>query len=144
MKEFIRQNWFKLISLAIFLTIALSVAYYFVIYIPSKENLKLLQQQSNIEMERKIEAEQKNKEYLISRRKDCLNIYEVEGKKWNNVQSWNFNEYDDECQITYKLPIADRKTKEQCLEGYEKCEKDFPDNSFCFREQMRCIDQVFV
>lgn len=38
MEKFIKQNWFKLSIIAILLIVSLSVAYYFSIYLPNKNN----------------------------------------------------------------------------------------------------------
>lgn len=66
MKNFLKDNWFKLsISVAIIL-IGISVAYYFVIFIPQREETKLEQQTQ--EKEKEQEKELLNKKLL----EDCL------------------------------------------------------------------------
>lgn len=56
MKKFIKQNWFKIFIVAILLVVSLSIAYYFIIYLPKerveKEGLvnQIKCQQSGIEL----------------------------------------------------------------------------------------------
>lgn len=77
------------------------------------------QQQLELQEERiKEEAriEQAKKEYTADRKRDCLDIYETEGEKWNNVRGWRYDEVDDECFIRYKDP--DPKSDSECDESY--------------------------
>ena len=56
--------------------------------------------------------EQEKKEYIAKRKKDCYEIYEKEGEKYNNVESFDYVETcgsidtllckDDSCRIVYK------------------------------------------
>jgi len=77
------------------------------------------QQRLELEAERKeseAKAEQEEKEYMAKRKTDCLDIYKTESDKWNNVQGWRYNEYDDECFIKYKDPNP--KSEAKCDEDY--------------------------
>jgi len=62
-------------------------------------------------LEFQLKAEQDKKEYIAKRKRDCLDIYEIESDKWNNTVSWQYHyEADswtflyqsDTCEIIYK------------------------------------------
>lgn len=96
--------------------------------IEQKEAELLLQQQSD-----EREAEQTNKEYIASRKSDCLDIYNTEQDEWSNVQGWRYDEVSDRCYIRYK--DKDPKTDAQCDEtwpvGGDSGFAFFMENSLC-------------
>lgn len=77
--------------------------------IERQQFLELQQEKENIENEK----ETKQKEYVASRKSDCLNIYKEENSKWNNVLDWRYDEANDECVVKYK-ENENKKTEEQC------------------------------
>lgn len=78
-------------------------------------------------------SEQAKKEYVADRKKDCLSIYETEADKWNNVQSWRYDEDLDTCYIRYKDPNP--KTDAECEENWS--------GPFFWRERAICKDGHF-
>ncbi len=44
----------------------------------------------------------KNKEYMAERLRDCLAIYKTELSKWNNTESWRYDDLNDYCIVRYK------------------------------------------
>jgi len=73
------------------------------------------QQMIKLQDDRRIEeakAEQANKEYVAKRKIECYDIYEKEGKKFNNVENFGYVKscgiggdlfcQDDSCEIIYK------------------------------------------
>ena len=61
------------------LLVAFSVSYYFVIFLPQKEQTRLEQQ----EQERLTKEENERKEYVAKRKRDCFDIYVQEKKNWS-------------------------------------------------------------
>lgn len=98
------------------LIVALSVAYYLVIFMPQKERAKIEQQKQDqratIEKERVVK-EQQQKEYVAKRKSDCLQVYKTEDAKWNNVSSYEYVEKMDRCYVLYKNQER-QKSKEEC------------------------------
>lgn len=86
------------------------------------------------------------REYSASRSKDCLAIYEAEGKKWNNVRSWRYNNVDDRCEITYK--DQNRKSEEVCDKEFNDYTSTLPEGEFPSLLVMtaygHCLDGTFV
>lgn len=67
------------------------------------EQLQIEKEKTKIESEKlSMEKSNKQKEYISKRKKDCLEIYTNEWKKWTNVNSWSFIEKDDACIIQYR------------------------------------------
>jgi len=83
--------------------------------IESSERLKIEEMQQE-QKEAELKHEQEKKEYTASRKSDCLNIYETEDEKWNNVRGWRYDENDEKCLIRYKDPKP--KTDKECDEFY--------------------------
>ncbi len=54
------------------------------------------------ENEFELTKAQTNKEYISNRKKECLNIYETESKKYNNVNSYSYNTTEDACYLEYR------------------------------------------
>ncbi len=84
------------------------------IYASQVSKQKSIEKQQQIELQAKTEAdqvkaEQDKRDYIAKRKVECLAIYKTESDKFNNVQSWGYNEpYTncifncDTCQIFYK------------------------------------------
>lgn len=69
----------------------------------------------NAELEqKKLEAQ---REYVADQKSACLDIYKQENQKWNNVNSWRYDETGDSCFVEYKETPA--KTPEECDELYK-------------------------
>jgi len=83
------------------LLVALSVFYYYVIFLPWKEETRL---------------EREHKEYVAKRKGECYDIYIQEKKDWANVEHINYSEVRDVCIISFKKPNEPAKTKEECEE----------------------------
>ena len=64
--------------------------------------------------QKKLEAQ---REYVADQKSVCLDIYKQENQKWNNVNSWRYDEAGDSCFIEYKEIPA--KTAEECDELYK-------------------------
>jgi hypothetical protein len=84
--------------------ISLSVAYYFIYFLPKvnaekleQDNLKMQQQQA----EHKQKQEQDKREYIARRKSECYAIYEKERDKWNNVEGHGYHQVDDVCIVRY-------------------------------------------
>lgn len=91
MKEFIKDNWFKLCFAVSVVLIGFSVFYYFVIFIPEKERMKAEQaKQEQVDKELK---EQKDKEESESALNNCISNAE---KKYSDM--WH-----KECKTQGKL-----------------------------------------
>ena len=58
--------------------------------------------QQSIERQQKIKMEQRKKEYVVKRRKECCGIYEKERDRVSNVEWWSYDEARDVCVITYR------------------------------------------
>jgi hypothetical protein len=96
------------------LLVTFSVFYYFVIFLPQKEQTRLEQQ----EQERLAKEENERKEYIAKRKKDCYDIYLQEKKEWSNVEDFDYSEIRDVCIVTYKSNEPP-KSKEECREIVE-------------------------
>lgn len=139
--NFLHNNWFKIIISFVVLLAGFSIFYYFVIFIPEKEWQMIYEQEQE-----KIEKEvQSKKEYNASRRKECLDIYQVEGKKYNNTRSWNYNDITDKCEITYN--DSKKKTEEQCKADYGKSIEGITMDSLkklILADYLNCLDGTFT
>jgi len=102
-----------------------------------------IEKQQQIELQAK--SEQNKKEYAAKQKDTCLNIYQAESKKWNNVSGWNYNDTTDKCEITYK--DAKRKTEAQCNKDFEAVKaiyKDEPVPPYSLSLYFHCLDGTFV
>lgn len=82
-RNWLSKNWFKLAGILLIIFI---VAQYFN-YLDRKQG---------------EEEEQTKREYTAKRKRDCLDVYQEEQKNWNNTQSYEYDEKEDVCRITYK------------------------------------------
>ena len=86
MKTLLKDNWLKILfTIFIIIIVVISVGYLF--YLFEKNNILRVE---------------KEREYAQKRFNDCLAIYEVESKKFNNVESWYYSKFSDACSIKYK------------------------------------------
>lgn len=70
---------------------------------------------NNVRLEQeKLEAQ---REYIADQKSACLDIYKQENGKWNNVNSWRYDEIADSCFVEYRE--TEKKTPEQCDEIYK-------------------------
>jgi len=84
MKDFIKDNWFKIGLLVMVFIAGTSIFYYHVIFLPQRPRIE------------------KQKQYYISkRREDCYDIYIKEKTSWSNVEDYSYDEYKDVCVIKY-------------------------------------------
>ncbi len=79
-----------------------------------KNKQESIERQQRLEMSAKKESE--NKKYVADQKSNCLGVYETENKKWNNVNSWRYDETDDTCYIEYKT--SPRLTEAECDKAY--------------------------
>lgn len=104
--------------------------------------------QNSIERQQQLDLalkeEQNKKQYIASQKGVCLDIYESEGKKWNNVTGWYYNESTDVCSITYK--DQNPKTKAQCEKSFASV-KEIYDGEIIppdvFIEYLHCLEGTF-
>jgi hypothetical protein len=104
------------------LVIALSVGYYYVLYLPQREKAATEQQRILSEEKRnkeRLQDEQRNKEYVAKRKAECYDIYERERKQFNNVEGNFYDKENDECVVRY---TTDEYKGVDCQKEY----KDIP------------------
>ena len=71
----------------------------------NKQNSIEKQKQMEItfkEKELNIKKEEKNREYISKRKKECMELYKTESKKYNNTTSYEYTITSDICFIEYK------------------------------------------
>ena len=86
------------------LIVALSIAYYFIIFVPKKENGRLEIERLKVEQQRKDKEEkskQDKRDYIAKRKAECYSIYEKERKQWDNVEGQFYDDVNDDCVIRY-------------------------------------------
>lgn len=139
--SFLQTNWFKITISIVLIIIALSVAYYFVVFIPIKER----DQQNQLSAVQSAKATQDKLDYVAKQKSACLDIYQAESKKWNNTESWNYDEANDNCVITYNLPADQKEPKSQCESEEASCTKLFKGfNLQCADDYANCLDGTFT
>ncbi len=100
--------------------VAFSLCYYYVFFLPQREEARLEMQRQ----EQLIKEEQEQKEYIAKRRMECYEIYEKEREKFSNLKSYRYVEIcpkasfpdnldflfceNDSCEILY----IDNETEE--------------------------------
>jgi len=96
--EFLKQNWFKISIVIVMLLIAVSIFYYFVIFIPKKEQMRLEAEAAKIESEKQTQlAEEQKKQEEKQKAQDDLNsCIASAGSNYNS--RWN-----NECDFLGKL-----------------------------------------
>jgi len=109
--------------------------------------LSQIKKQESIEKQQRIELlakqELAKKEYIASQKKACLEIYQSESKKWNNANSWNYEEISYKCIITYKA--TNKKTKAQCEDDLNRAKLVYKDNLpiSVLHDFALCVDGFF-
>lgn len=100
--NWLKENWFKVGLLLVLVGITSIVSFYYLSYIPSRDQKK--QDKEEMEKTREVEAkkEQEKKDYTAKRRKDCFDIYDKEKANWSNVRGSEYDEGLDTCYVTYK------------------------------------------
>ena len=106
------NNWFK-IGIILVLIFAVNNVRQYQRDRASNEMLKILESRTKASEQREAD----HQEYISKRKRDCLDIYQTEMKKWNNTESWFYKEVDDQCAVIYKETIP--KSKEQCESKYD-------------------------
>lgn len=115
MKDWLKENWYKI---CVVITLAILVMGY-ISYLNKRNNLAEMDRIDRLNKEardRILKEKTDKQEYIANQKKACLDIYESEGQKFNNVREWFYSEFDDECTITYKDPKP--KTTTQCNQTY--------------------------
>ncbi len=122
MGQFLKDNWFKLGILVVLIIIALSTAYYFVIFIPNNENAKI--EQKNREAEQKILLEEKQQADIKNSLAECLDSAET-----NYVNDWN-----NACETVGKekdctlIHITSERLDDARKTAIDNCYKRYPQN----------------
>ena len=112
-------------------------------YLTERNKQASIEKQQQIEQAAKLE--QSKKEYAAAQKVACLDIYTTEGKKWNNVSGWDYDEDTDKCVITYKE--LKPKTEAQCnkdLEDARALFKPDPVPPLALTSYIRCLDGTFT
>lgn len=126
------QHWFKGgILILLFIAIVLINSSY--------------QQRINAEEDRILQMrEVEQKQYIADQKRDCLNIYETEGKKWDNVRGWSYNDLSDSCEIVYD--DTKRKSESECeamLADAKEVLGENPVTSNILIDYLHCMDGTF-
>lgn len=136
-EKWLKENWFK----ASIIAILLFAVFGYLHYLNTKNDFAM-----QVSKEQRVAQESKDKlEHAETRKAACLEIYQVEGKKWNNVTEWNYDVESDKCEISYKDP--NKKTTTQCNKEYSDLKaiwKDDPIPSSFFLDHLRCLDGTFI
>jgi glucan phosphorylase len=114
--------------------------FYYSVQVKKQESIE---RQHNAEQA--LQIEQSNREYVIKQKEACLNIYTTEGKKWNNIESWDYDVEDDKCVITYKN--LDKKTQAECdadLQVTKDLYKGEEVPSVVYQEYLYCSMGIFT
>ncbi|MEK7124722.1 MAG: hypothetical protein AAB877_03545 [Patescibacteria group bacterium] len=124
MKEFIKQNWFKLSFATSVILIGVSIFYYFVIFIPEKEEIRVKQEQLKIEQAKQEEVDKQTKEEQAKlESKEALDSC-ISSAKSHYTELWNNEcEYLGEISTTCK-EILDLSYQEY-LEKYKLTADDY-------------------
>jgi len=129
------------------LLVACSLSYYYVIFLPQKEAVRLEQerQEQLAKEEREQQAlEQEHKEYVAKRKGECYDIYLQEKKSWNNVKDFSYSEVRDICIVKYKSSEP-AKTKDECGEMIKNASEIKSDNlrDMIFDNYFNCLENWF-
>ena len=144
MKNWLKENWYKVSMLIIFLILAIG----FVGYLNTKNELakKELENRNMREAQERVSKEaEERKDYVAKQKVACLEIYQTETKQWNNVASWDYDEYKDKCVITYRE--NEKKPKSVCESYIERAKEIYkdaviPPESFSF--YLHCLEGTFT
>lgn len=103
---FLELNWFKIVISLAFLVLAVGIS----LYLRSLNNLAAQNLVNN--------KSEQLRDYAMKQKQNCLDIYQAESKKYNNVTSWNYDIVYDKCEITYK--DDNPKTIDECAKTYHE------------------------
>lgn len=124
--------------------IVLGIAFYAV----QAHKQESIERQQMRELEEKrvnegAKAELEKKEYSASRKLDCLKIYTTESDKYNNVQSWRYEDEADKCFLRYKERVP--KSEAECDKTYPfgKDDDDFDWGYSLFFSNSLCKEGSF-
>ena len=137
--NWIKDNWFKAAIVIVSLILVGG-------YVSHLERVDDLAEQYELQ-DRINKQDSEKREYIASRKQDCLKIYQTEGDKWNNVHGWSYDDFADICEITYDAP--NKKSKEECEQHYKDSIKKFLEEDelasrVAFTAYTQCLDGVFV
>ena len=145
--NWIKENWFKVsISLAVIL-IGISASYYYVYFLPHKEQVRVEEERAKTLREQVVKdelaeqnKEQDKKEYTAKRKKDCYDILERERKMFNNTKDAEYDTETDVCRIIYKAVQGEWRGQD--------CEKLKPsgalaDNPYFWKQYWNCKEGIF-
>ena len=86
--------------------------------------------------QRKAEAD---RQYKAEQKAFCMGIYKQESTKWNNVESWNYDEILDKCFVVYRE--NPRSTEAQCREKFQNEEGKIMIGFM--KDYLLCLDGYF-
>ncbi len=112
MNEFVKQNWFKLsFSIAIIL-IGFSVFYYFVVFIPKKDEDRIEQLKQE-----QIIKDQKDEEVILFNNKiKCNTLYDKLRQQFNNVAGVYYDQILNTCIVKY---FKNGEVQETSIEDFQ-------------------------
>ena len=137
--NFFKDNWFKV---GIILAVLACGGFIYQSQVAKQQSIEWQQQQ-----ELRAKKEQTDKEYAASQKKACMDIYETEGKKYNNVNSWDYDSFTDTCEITYNLSASEKKSKAQCEKGYNDAKELYKGKMvpmYVSTAYFQCLDGTFT
>jgi type II secretory pathway pseudopilin PulG len=128
MNTFIKDNWFKIGILVVLVIIALSTAYYFVIFVPQKEKARIEQaKQEQLSSQLKEQQDNKNTQLNMTLLDDCLaraqNEHDdIDQLIYTKVNDGGFNDFPNAGEAIKMIASdADRKLqtdKDECFKKY--------------------------
>ncbi len=122
MKSWLKENWFKL---GILILIGATVTIATLVFLKIEKDNNAFAQQKYVDQQA-----QNKRDYVEKRQKDCLDIYNQETKKWNNVTNFSYDENDDTCIITYKAQNGEWKGVDCSTLGFSSDMFNCTDNTF--------------
>jgi len=99
--EWLKANWFKLSIVLMVFGIGISIVYYFLVYIPNKNELRRLDDLAEQEQAQKAKSDQDKRDYIAKRKKDCFDIYDKEKTNWSNTKGSEYDADKDVCYVIY-------------------------------------------
>ena len=86
--------------------------------------------------QRQLEAD---RQYKAEQKAFCMGIYKQESTKWNNVESWNYDEIRDKCFVVYRE--NPRSTEAQCRDKFQNEEGKIMIGFM--KDYLLCLDGYF-
>lgn len=81
------------------------------IYVSQLSKQNSVEKQQQIELQ--VKSEQDKRDYIAKRKTECLAIYKTESSKFNNVESWSYQENEMETDNPF-TKVLNGKTKDSC------------------------------